>query len=100
MMGCKQVISFWNETSCYRKTEISKKAKLEDMSSRIDPSIGANRSIYQTALRCFSLTEGSGCSLYVAFRQSELVLRWMDFVSNLCILIDQELIKEKYEKSI
>ncbi|MCX6253223.1 MAG: hypothetical protein NTV31_01955 [Bacteroidia bacterium] len=23
------------------------------MSSRIDPSIGANRSIYQTALRCF-----------------------------------------------
>jgi len=26
---------------------------MEEMSSRIDPSIGADRSIYQTALRCF-----------------------------------------------
>lgn len=53
MMGCKQVISIWNETSCYRKTEVSQKANLEEISSRIDPSIGANRSIYQTTLRCF-----------------------------------------------
>jgi len=53
MVGCKQVISFWNETSCYRKTEVSQKTNVEEMSSRIDPSIGANRSIYQTALRCF-----------------------------------------------
>ena len=53
MMDCKQIISFWNETSCYRETEVSQKANEEKMSSRIDPSIGANRSIYQTALRCF-----------------------------------------------
>jgi hypothetical protein len=53
MMDCKQIISFWIETSCYRKTEVSQKAKEEEMSSRTDPSIGANRSIYQTALRCF-----------------------------------------------
>ena len=37
----------------FRKTEDSQKANVEEMSSRIDPSIGANRSIYQTALRCF-----------------------------------------------
>jgi hypothetical protein len=53
MMDCKQFISLWNGTSCYRKTEVSQKAKEEEMSSRNEPSIGANRSIYQTALRCF-----------------------------------------------
>jgi hypothetical protein len=52
MVGCKQDISFETKRVVIDKQK-SHKSQIEIRSSRIDPPAGANRSICQTALRCF-----------------------------------------------